>query len=98
MKGIYSISFSCGIPYICEIGRSINLHIQEHVADIRHRCFHSSTIVQHVEKTMHHVCIKNSLVIARINHFHHRNLHEAIQIENHMSNLNRDDGWKLSRI
>ena len=97
MKGIYSIPCSCGIPYIGETSHSINKKNQEHVADTKHNCSLSSAIVEHVEKTKHHVCIENSKAIARIDHFHHRKLSEAIYIEKHVVNLNGDDGWKLSR-
>jgi len=97
MKGVYSIPCSCGILYIGEAGRSTHLHIYEHAPDIRHKRSHSSTIFEHVEKTMHHVCIEDSQVIARIDHFHHRKLREAIEIEKHVRNLNGDYGWKLSR-
>jgi len=34
MKGVYSLPCSCGIPYIGETGRSINLCFQEHAADL----------------------------------------------------------------
>jgi len=41
MKGVYSIPCSCGIPYIGEMGRSINIRIHEHAADLGHRHYHS---------------------------------------------------------
>ena len=46
-KGVYIIPCSCGTPYIGETGRSINQRICEHVADIKHRRSHSSTLVEH---------------------------------------------------
>ena len=76
---------------------SINQKILEHGADIRHNCFYSSTIVEHAEKTKYSFCIEESKVIAKIDHFHHRKLREAIEIKRHAKNLNRDDGWKLSK-
>ena len=97
MKGIYMIPCSCGTPYIGETGRSINQRISEHAADLRHRRFKSSALAEHAEKTNHHVCIEEASVIARISHFHHRKFREALEIEKRPSNLNRDDGWKVSR-
>ena len=97
MKGVYSITCSYGIPYIGEIDHSIKLRIQEHVTDIRQKRSCTSTISKHAEKTMHHVCIEDSQVTTRINHLHHKKLREAIEIEKHATNLNRYDGWKLSK-
>lgn len=92
MKGLYSIPFSCGIPYIGETSRSINQRIQEHPANIRHCRSRSSTLAEHAVKSKHHVCIEDTHVITKIIHFHHRKLREAIEIEKHAINLNRDDG------
>ena len=69
--------------------------IREHSADIRHNRYRTSALAEHVEKSCRHVCIEDSKVIARVDHFHHRKLREAIEIEQHAKNLNYDDGWKL---
>lgn len=97
MKWVYSIPCSCGIPYIGEIGRSINLIIQEHATDSKQKHSHPSAIVEHAEKTKHHLCIEDSKVTGMIDHFHHGKLREAIEIGKQVKNLNRDDGWKLSK-
>ena len=96
-KGVYLIPCSCGTPYIGEIGRSINQIIHENVANLRHSRSRSSALVGHAEKTNHHICIEDVEVIARIDHFHHRKLREALEIEKRSVNLNRDDGWSVSR-
>ena len=97
MKGVYIIPCSCGTPYIGETGRSINQRISEHSADLRHGRTKSSALAEHAGKTMHHVCIEEAQVIAKIPQFHHRKFREALEIEKRPSNLNRDDGWKISR-
>ena len=65
--------------------------------DIRHNWSCTSALAEHVEKSCHHVCIEDSKVVARVDHFRHRKLREVIEIERHAKNLNRDDGWKLSK-
>ena len=90
------IPCSYGTPYIGETCRSIRQRIWEHVADIRHNRFCISALIEHVEKPCHHVCIEDSKVIAKVDHFHHGKLREVIEIERHTKNLNCDDGWKLS--
>ena len=74
MKGVYLIPCSCGTPYIGETGRSIRQRIREHAADIRHNRSRTSALDEHVEKSCHHVCIEDSKVVAKVDHFHHRKL------------------------
>jgi len=81
MKGVYVIPCSCGIPYIGETGRSINQWISEHSSDLRHGRTKSSALAEHAEKTMHHVCIEEAQVIAKVAQFHHRKFREALEIE-----------------
>jgi len=81
MKGVYIIPCCCGTPYIGETGRSINQRISERAANLKHRRTKSSALAEHVEKTNHHVCIKEASVIAKVSHFHHRKFREALEIE-----------------
>lgn len=97
LKGVYLIPCSCGTPYIGETGRSIQQRICEHATDLRHGRTKSSALAEHVDKTKHQFCIEEAKVIARVDRFHHRKLREAIEIERRPVNLNRDDGWKVSR-
>ena len=71
--------------------------ICEHVADIKHGRSRSYTLVEHVEKTNHLIFIEEAKVIAKISHFHHHRLREALEIEKGNVNFNRDDGWNISR-
>lgn len=69
-KGVYLISCSYGAPYIGEIDHSIKQRIQGHVVDINHSRSHSFALAKHAEKSKHHICIEDSKVIAKIDHFH----------------------------
>jgi len=96
-KGVYLVRCSCGISYIGKICRSIKQRTIEHATYIRHNRSRSSALAKHAENLKHHVFIEESKVIARVDHSHHRKFREAIEIERHARNLNRDDGWKLSK-
>ena len=96
-KGVNLIPCSCETPYIDETGRSISQRNHEHAADLKHNRSRSSALAEHAERTKHHIFIEDAKVIARIDHFHHRKLREALEIENRPVNLNRDDGWSVSR-
>ena len=95
-KGVYLVLCSCGKSYIGEIGHSILTRIQEHVTDIKHNHSKTSALAEHSSKTNHHICIENSCVVAKIDHYHYRKIIEAIKIGKHPNNLNRNDGWKIS--
>jgi len=97
MKGVYVIPCSCGTPYIGETGQSINQRIHEHVADIKHGRTCSSALAEHADKSRHHIYIEEAQVVAKVSHFHHRKLREALEIEKRPNNLNRDDDWNISR-
>ena len=97
MKGVYIIPCSCEAPNIGETSRSINQKVSEHATNLRHGRAKSSTLTKHAEKTKHQVSIEEAQVIARVAQFHHRKLREALEIEKRPLNLNRDDGWKISR-
>ena len=92
MKGVYIIPCSCGTPYIGDTGHSINQRISEHVVDLKHRRTKSFALAENVEKTNHHVCIEDAIVIARVFHFHHWKFREPLEIEKRLSNLNIEDG------
>jgi len=95
-KWVYLVPCSCGKTYIGENGWSILTRIQEHAADIKHNCSKTSALAEHPSKTNHHICIENSCVVAKIDHYHHRKFREAIEIGKHPDNLNCDDGWNIS--
>lgn len=50
----------CRTPYVDETGHLINQRIHENAANIKHRMTHSSTLVEHVEKTKHHIYIEDT--------------------------------------
>lgn len=91
-KGVYMVPCSCGKSYIGETSRSIHTRIQEHVTNIKHNRSKTWALAEHSNKTKHHVCIENYRVVAKIDHYHHRKLREAIEIGKHPNNLNRDEG------
>jgi len=96
-KGFYRILCLCGKQYIGETSRSFRIRIQEHAADIKHNRTHPSALAEHSDKTKHHICIEETKILAKIDHYHNRKFREAIEIEKQPNNLNRDDGWKISQ-
>ena len=95
-KGIYKIECSCGKCYIGETGRSFQIRIKEHGADIKNERIRTSALAEHSLKTRHHICLEYTKILAKENHFFKRRVREAIEIRKHPSNLNRDNGLELS--
>jgi len=96
-KGVYMIPCSCGKQYIGETGRSFRIRIQEHAADIKYNCTCPLALANNSDKTEHHICIEETKILAKIDHYHNRKFREAIKIEKQPNSLNRDDGWKISQ-
>jgi hypothetical protein len=64
-KRIYKISCSCGKCYIGEIGRSFQVRIKEHEADITRERNQTLALAEHSLKTKHHICLENTEILAK---------------------------------
>jgi hypothetical protein len=95
-KGIYKVSCSCGKCYIGETGRSFQVRIKEHEADIRNERTRTSALAEHSLKTKHHVCLEDTKILAKEDHYYKRRLREALEIIKHPNNMNRDGGLEVS--
>ena len=52
-------------------------------------------MAEHSSRTNHHVCIEEAKIIALEEHYNKRCIREAIEIEKHPRNFNREDGLIL---
>lgn len=93
---VYKVSCSCGMPYIGEIGRSFTTRIKEHSVNIKHERVVKSSLSKHSSLTKHHIFLENSQILAKENNYYKRKMKDVIEIFNHPTNLNRDEGWALS--
>jgi len=75
---VYAIPFSCGKQYIGETGRSFQVNIKEHCADIKHNRSKNSSLAEHFEKSGHHICIKNTKFITKMEYCGKRKIREAL--------------------
>jgi hypothetical protein len=83
--------------YINEIGRSFQIMLKEHCIDIRHNHIKNSSLAEHSQDSGHHICIGDTKVIAKMEHYGKRKVREVIGIEINRNNLNRDEGLKISK-
>ena len=96
-RGVYKVPCSCKISYIGETRRSFHTQLKEHGADIRKECIHTSALAEHVAKTKHQVCLEDTKIIAKEDHYFKRKFREALEIIKFPYNiLNRDGGLEVS--
>ena len=94
-KAVYMINFSCGEQYIGEAGKSVNIRLKENGVYIHNERAHSSTLVEHAGKTNHHICLKDTKVIANEKHHFKCEFREALETIKPLHNLNEMQAWKL---
>ena len=95
-RGVYKITCSCNISYIGETGRSFHTRLKEHGADIRKEWICSSALAEHVAKTKHHICLEDTTILAKEDHYFKIKFREALEIIKLPHNLNRDGGLEVS--
>jgi len=95
-SGVYKILCSCGVPYIGETDWAFNTRIQEHGADIKHERTQKSALAEDYSTTKHHICLENMQILSKEDNYFKRKFEEAIEINYHPMNLNRDDGWSIN--
>jgi hypothetical protein len=57
---------------------------------------HTSALAEHSLKTKHQVCLEETKILAKENHYYKRRLREALEIIKHPNNINRDGGLEVS--
>ncbi|XP_018311528.1 uncharacterized protein [Mycetomoellerius zeteki] len=96
--GVYKIPCSCGQVYIGETGRMVNLRIKEHQRDVRLKHATQSALSEHNIETGHQIQFDKTTTIANIASYFPRKYREAIEIQKHPNNLNRDNDYNINKI
>jgi hypothetical protein len=96
-QGVYQIPCSCGKSYIGQTGRSIKTRLKEHIADTLHNHISKSTIAEHSHTSKHLICFDQAKILASTPYYSSRIIHEALEIEKHPNNFNREDGYRLNQ-
>jgi hypothetical protein len=94
---IYQIPCSYGKSYIGQTSRSFKSHLKEHIADTTHNHISKSVIVEHSFKSKHLICFDKTRILASAPYYSSHVIREALEIEKHPNNFNREDGYKLSQ-
>ena len=95
--GIYSIPCECGKVYIGMTSRSIKTRICEHQRHLRLGQPERSAVAEHAISNQHAIMFGQAKVIARTNGYFNLARREAIEIEQHPHNFNRENDFYLSK-
>jgi hypothetical protein len=96
-KWVYKVECCCDKCYIGETRRSFHIRIKDHYANIRNECTRTSSLVEHSSETKHHVCLEDTKILVRGDHYFRCRIMEAMEINKHPNNLNRDGGLDISK-
>jgi hypothetical protein len=96
-SGIYRIPSECGRVYIGQMGRSVDIRLKEQQWHIQLEHPDKSAVAEHSINQGLCIQLQNSSILTTKTRYMDRIVREAIEIELHPYNINREGGFCLSK-
>jgi hypothetical protein len=94
--GVYSVPCERGLVYIGQMGRSIEIRIKEHQWNIRLLQLDKSALAEHGFNHNHKILLQDVQILSTKSGYLDRLIMEAIEVNLHPNNINREDELILS--
>jgi predicted GIY-YIG superfamily endonuclease len=96
-RGVYRITCECGTVCIGLTGRSVETRFKEHQRHIHLEHPDKSAVAEHSVDLGHRIQLHNISIFATKTRYMDRIISEAIEIELHPNNMNREVGFCLGK-